>query len=77
MNFTLRSRHASNYLAAPLVALLLLPLLGNAQTAFSNRVIKPGYQTDSARRALRRGGCGGAQGDWKMPQSCPSGDRFL
>lgn len=58
MKFTLSSRWAGKYLAAPLFAALLLPLLGNAQTAFPNRVIKlivpvaPGGGADAVARMV-------------------------
>jgi tripartite-type tricarboxylate transporter receptor subunit TctC len=40
MNFTLASQCARKFLAAPLLAAMLLPLFGYAQSAFPNRVIK-------------------------------------
>lgn len=40
MNFTLFNHPALKYLAAPFLAAMLLPLVGNAQSAFPNRVIK-------------------------------------
>lgn len=58
MNFTLSGRRVGKCLAAPLVALLLLPLLGNAQSAFPNRVIKlivpvaPGGGADAVARMV-------------------------
>ena len=57
MNFSLSSRCASKYLAVPLVA-LLLPLSGNAQPAFPNKVIKvvvpvaPGGGADAVARMI-------------------------
>ena len=57
MNFSLSSRYASKYLAFPLVA-LLLPLSGNAQPAFPNKVIKvvvpvaPGGGADAVARMI-------------------------
>ena len=58
MKFSLSSRHASKYLLAfPLVA-LLLPLPGNAQTAFPNKLIKvvvpvaPGGGADAVARMV-------------------------
>ena len=40
MNFTLSSHRAGKYLAAPFLAAMLLPFVGNAQSVFPNRVIK-------------------------------------
>ena len=40
MTFTLASHCAKNYLAAPILAAMLLPLFCSAQSAFPNRVIK-------------------------------------
>jgi len=57
MNFSLSNRCASKYLAVPLVA-LLLPLSGNAQPAFPNKVIKvvvpvaPGGGADAVARMI-------------------------
>jgi len=57
MNFSLSSRYASKYLALPLVV-LLLPLCGNAQPAFPNKVIKvvvavaPGGGADAVARLI-------------------------
>jgi tripartite-type tricarboxylate transporter receptor subunit TctC len=57
MNFSLSNRCASKYLAVPLVA-LLLPLSGNAQPAFPNKVIKvvvpvaPGGGADGVARMI-------------------------
>ena len=58
MNFSLSNPHVSKYLAAPLAALLLLPLYGNAQTTFPNRVIRvivpvaPGGGADAVARMV-------------------------
>jgi tripartite-type tricarboxylate transporter receptor subunit TctC len=58
MNCTLSSRYASPYLAAALVAALLLPVCSNAQPAFPNRVIKlivpvaPGGGADAVARMV-------------------------
>lgn len=57
MIFSLSSRYASKYLAAPLVA-LLLPLSGSAQPAFPNKVIRvivpvaPGGGADAVARMI-------------------------
>lgn len=57
MKFSLSSRYASKYLALPLVV-LLLPLCGNAQPAFPNKVIKvvvavaPGGGADAVARLI-------------------------
>jgi tripartite-type tricarboxylate transporter receptor subunit TctC len=40
MNFTLASQCARKFLAAPVLAVMLLPLFGYAQSVFPNRVIK-------------------------------------
>ena len=58
MAFTVLSRHISTLAAAQLLALLLLPASGQAQTAFPNRVIKvivpvaPGGGADAVARMV-------------------------
>jgi tripartite-type tricarboxylate transporter receptor subunit TctC len=57
MNFSLSSRKAGKYLAAPLIA-LVLPLTGIAQSAFPNKLIKvivpvaPGGGADAVARMI-------------------------